>query len=117
MRTRRIGPREPHYLGYRDEKGRVGVFRIGHSPVLYELALPVNVANGARGFDWGNTTASAELLSVAILTDYLPDIELAARFEPPIHGSGDRQASRRPAVGALFRDIDIALKELMSEAV
>jgi hypothetical protein len=70
-------------LGYRDEKSRARVFRIGHSPVLYELALAAGAANGAKGFDWGNTAPAAELLSLAILTDYLADDERAARLNRP----------------------------------
>ena len=99
MKSRSNRPREPHYLGYRDEKDRVRVFHIGHSPVLYELPLPVHAAGGAKAFDWGNTAAPAQLLSLAILADYLRDDELAARLNR-IHRHGDRQAGLRSALAA-----------------
>jgi hypothetical protein len=117
MRTRRIGPREPHYLGYRDEKGRARVFRIGPGPLLYELPLhDRSAANDAKGFDWGHTAASAQFLSLAILADYLNDDELAARLNRPFTEIViGKLAADRP-LRLLFRDIDAALKGLKAEA-
>jgi Family of unknown function (DUF6166) len=116
MRTRRIGPREPHYLGYRDEHGRARIIHVGPGLLPYELPLPVRAANDAKGFDWGNTTASAQLLSAAILRDYLSDDELAARvnrsFTEMVIG---KLAADRPW-RLLFRDIDAAVIGLKAEA-
>ena len=116
MRTRRIGPREPHYLGYRDEQGRARVFRLGPGPLLYELPLPVHAANYAKGFDWGNTTASTQLLSLAILGDYLSDDELAARLNRSFTEMVIGKLTAERPWRLLFRDIDAAVRGLKAEA-
>jgi len=115
MRTRRIGPREPHYLGYRDEQGRARVFRIGPGPLLYELPLPVRAANDAKGFDWGNTTASAQLLSLAMLADYLSKDAFTARLNRPFTEIIGRLTSDRPW-WLMLHDIDAVLRKLEKEA-
>jgi hypothetical protein len=116
MRMRRIGPREPHYLGYRDEQGRARVFRIGHSPVLYELLLPVSAANDAKGFDWGNTAASAQLLSLAILADYLSDDELALRLTRPFTETAISNLPAGRPWQLVLGDKETALRKLVPEA-
>jgi hypothetical protein len=116
MKARRIGPREPHYLGYSDEQGRTRIIRLGPGPLLYELLLPVLAGNNAKRIDGGNAAASKQSLCLAILADYLNDDGVARSLYHPFTEKVTGKLCSDRHWRLLFRDIDAALNELKPEA-
>ena len=82
MKRQRNTKRSPHYFGYFDEEGRPHVFRTDQVSLLYELGPHPASAERAVCFGWGETTSSAGMLGLAILSDYLGDDARAVRLNP-----------------------------------